>query len=589
MKKVAILTSMPLSWNEIKTRANAFSKDWQDESREDAEAKSFWDAFFNVFGITRRRIASFEEPVKKSDDKGGFIDLLWRGQLLVEHKSRGKNLDKAFTQALDYFPGLKERDLPKYILVSDFANFRLYNLETGEQIEFALKDLYQNVKLFGFIAGYQTQIIKPQDPINIKAAERMGKLHDALKAVGYDGHALELYLVRLLFCLFAEDTTIFEKRLLQDYIENKTAEDGSDLAHHISSLFHVLNTPTDKRLKNLDESLNAFPYVNGKLFAEPLPPAQFDTKMREALLDLCALDWSIISPAIFGSLFQSIMDSDARRNLGAHYTSEENILKLIKPLFLDELWAEFKKVKGQKNKLAEFHQALRKLRFLDPACGCGNFLVITYRELRLLELEILRASRANGQLVLDVQTLINIDVDQFYGIEIEEFPAQIAQVALWLTDHQMNMKISEEFGSYYSRIPLKATPQIIHGNALQIEWAGENPRFNYIFGNPPFLGKSNQSAVQKADMALVCGGIKNAGLLDFVAAWYIKSTRYINGEYYRGNAIMPSPEVQQRIKSQLFQLFRLSQDFINQANVFCAQVLPLLTFTTCLRKTLYKH
>lgn len=520
---------MPLSWNEIKTRANAFSQEWQDESREDAEAKSFWDAFFNVFGISRRRIASFEEPVKKSDDKGGFIDLLWRGQLLVEHKSRGKSLDKAFTQALDYFPGLKERDLPKFILVSDFAKFRLYNLETNEQVEFSLKDLYQNVKLFGFIAGYTTQIIKPQDPINIKAAERMGKLHDALKAVGYQGHALEVYLVRLLFCLFAEDTTIYEKRLFQDYIETKTSEDGSDLAHHLSTLFYVLNTPENKRLNNLDESLAAFPYVNGKLFEETLPPAQFDSKMREALLDLCALDWSIISPAIFGSLFQSIMDADARRNLGAHYTSEENILKLIKPLFLDALWAEFEKVKNNKNKLQEFHNKLRKLNFLDPACGCGNFLVITYRELRLLELEVLRASHKTGQLVMDVQALINVDVDQFYGIEIEEFPAQIAQVALWLTDHQMNMKISEEFGNYFARIPLKATPHITCANALQTDWASVLPPENcsYILGNPPFLGKSNQSAAQKTDMQAVCGDIKNAGLLDFVSAWYIKAARYV--------------------------------------------------------------
>ncbi len=466
---------MPLSWNEIKTRASTFSKEWETESREDAEAKSFWDAFFNVFGITRRRIASFEEPVKKSDDKGGFIDLLWRGQLLVEHKSRGKSLDKAFTQALDYFPGIKERDLPKYILVSDFSKFRLYNLETNEQVEFPLKELYQNIKLFGFIAGYQTQIIKPQDPINIKAAERMGKLHDALKAVGYNDHALELYLVRLLFCLFAEDTTIFEKRLLQDYIETKTSADGSDLAHHLSSLFYVLNTPSNKRLNNLDESLAAFPYINGKLFEEPLPPAQFDRKMCEALLDLCALDWSIISPAIFGSLFQSIMDADARRNLGAHYTSEENILKLIKPLFLDALWAEFEKVNGNKNRLQDFHTKLRTLTFFDPACGCGNFLVITYRELRLLELAVLRASRAQnkagGQLVMDVQTLINVDVDQFYGIEIEEFPAQIAQVALWLTDHQMNMRVSEEFGSilinsFFSLSSINKCPPSVAGYLL---------------------------------------------------------------------------------------------------------------------------
>ncbi|MDP2229475.1 DNA methyltransferase [Methylotenera sp.] len=521
---------MALSWNEIKTRANTFSKEWESESREDAEAKSFWDAFFNVFGITRRRIASFEEPVKKSDGKGGYIDMLWRGQLLVEHKSRGKSLDRAFDQALDYFPGIKERDLPKYILVSDFSKFRLYNLETNEQVEFGLKDLYQNVKLFGFIAGYQTQIIKPQDPINIKAAERMGRLHDALKSVGYTGHELEVYLVRLLFCLFAEDTTIFEKRLFQDYIETKTSTDGSDLALHLNSLFYALNQPAEKRLTNLDESIAAFPYVNGKLFAEPLPPAQFDSKMREALLDLCALDWSIISPAIFGSLFQSIMDADARRNLGAHYTSEENILKLIKPLFLDALWAEFEKIKNNKNRLFDFHIWLRDLTFLDPACGCGNFLVITYRELRLLELAVLRASITSGQQVLDVQTLINVDVDQFYGIEIEEFPAQIAQVALWLTDHQMNMKISEEFGAYFARIPLKATPHIMCANALQTDWAGVLPpeRCSFVLGNPPFLGKSNQSAAQKADMQLVCGAIKNAGLLDFVAAWYIKAAWYMH-------------------------------------------------------------
>ncbi len=527
---------MPLSWNEIKTRASAFSKEWQDESREDAEAKLFWDAFFNVFGITRRRIASFEEPVKKSDDKGGFIDLLWRGQLLVEHKSRGKSLDKAFSQAKEYFPGLKERDLPKYILVSDFSKFRLYNLESdnlesSEQIEFDLKDLYKNVKLFGFIAGYQTQVIKPQDPINIKAAEHMGKLHDALKAVGYTGHVLELYLVRLLFCLFAEDTTIFEKRLLQDYIETKTSADGSDLAHHLSSLFYVLNTPTDKRLNNLDESIAAFPYVNGKLFEESLPPAQFDSKMRESLLDLCALDWSIISPAIFGSLFQSIMDADARRNLGAHYTSEENILKLIKPLFLDALWAEFEKIKGNKNRLQEFHNKLRSLKFLDPACGCGNFLVITYRELRLLEIEILRTIYKVGESskFIGADVAVIIDVDQFYGIEIEEFPAQIAQVALWLTDHQMNMRVTEEFGPYFSRIPLKATPHVVCDNALQLNWQDVLPpaQCSYVLGNPPFLGKQQQNENQKNDFELVFHDLHGSGVLDFVACWHKKATDYM--------------------------------------------------------------
>jgi len=539
---------MPLSWNEIKSRASAFSKRWEDAANEDSQAKPFLIDFFEVFGITDKRVATFEHAVKKLGGKDGFVDLFWPGILLVEMKSKGKDLSRAFDQAIDYFSGIKERDLPQYLLVCDFQRFQLHDLINKTTVEFGLKELYQHIKAFGFIAGYQTQIIKAQDPINIKAAERMGKLHDALKAVGYEGHALEVYLVRLLFCLFAEDTTIFDKRLFQDYIETKTLADGSDLAHHLSTLFYVLNTPTDKRLKNLDESLSAFPYVNGKLFEEPLPPAQFDSKMREALLDLCALDWSIISPAIFGSLFQSIMDADARRNLGAHYTSEENILKLIKPLFLDALWAEFEKIKTSKPKLFEFHQKLKTLTFLDPACGCGNFLVITYRELRLLELEVLRASRDSSQQVLDVQSLINVDVDQFYGIEIEEFPAQIAQVALWLTDHQMNMQVSEEFGAYFARIPLKATPHIVCANALQTDWADVLPpeKCSYVLGNPPFLGKSNQSTEQKADMQLVCGDIKNAGLLDFVSAWYIKAARYLH-------AVRPEP-----VEGQAYPPFALS-------------------------------
>lgn len=520
---------MTLSWNEIKSRANTFSKKWEDAANEDSQAKPFLIDFFEVFGITDKRVATFEHAVKKHGGKDGYVDLFWPGIMLVEMKSKGKDLDRAYDQAIDYFSGIKERDIPRYVLVSDFQRFRLHDLSTGNVVEFALKTLYQNVKSFGFIAGYQTQVIKAQDPINIKAAERMGKLHDVLKDVGYGGHALELYLVRLLFCLFAEDTTIFEKRLFQDYLESKTSEDGSDLALHISSLFYVLNTPAEKRLKNLDEHLAAFPYVNGKLFEEPLPPAQFDRKMREALLDLCVLDWSLISPAIFGSLFQSIMNTDARRNLGAHYTSEENILKLIKPLFLDALWSEFEKIKSNKNKVVEFHNKLRRLNFIDPACGCGNFLVITYRELRLLELAVLRALYGSGQQVLDVDQLIQINVDQFYGIEIEEFPAQIAQVALWLTDHQMNMRISEEFGNYFARIPLKTTPHIMHGNALQLNWQDVLPaeHCSYVLGNPPFLGKSNQSASQKVDMQLACGPIKNSGLLDFVAAWYIKATHYI--------------------------------------------------------------
>lgn len=523
---------MPLSWNEIKSRSLAFSKHWEHDSSEDAEAKSFWDEFFNVFGISRRRVASFEEPVKKLGNKQGFIDLFWKGVMIVEHKSRGKDLDKAYTQAIDYFAGIKERDLPKYVLVSDFAGFRLYNLEDKTTHEFPLKDLHKNIKLFGFIAGYQTHKIKDQDPVNIKAAEKMGKLHDQMREVGYEGHALELYLVRLLFCLFAEDTGIFERQQFQEYLDDRTSEDGSDLAHHLTTLFQTLNTPREKRYKNLDEHLAAFHYINGKLFEEMLPTASFDKAMRQALLDCCALDWSRISPAIFGSLFQSIMDKKARRNLGAHYTSEKNILKLIKPLFLDGLWAEFDKIKHQKNKLFEFHQRLRELTFLDPACGCGNFLVIAYRELRLLELEVLRIrhryNSESGQFE-SVETMVLINVDQFYGIEIEEFPAQIAQVALWLMDHQMNLQVSEEFGMYFARIPLRATSTIVCANALRLDWNDVVPaeKLSFIMGNPPFIGAKFLNEEQKQDVQAVFEGVKSAGILDFVAAWYVKAAGMI--------------------------------------------------------------
>lgn len=520
---------MSLSWNEIKDRALKFSREWGDESAESAEAKSFLDAFFNVFGVPRKRVATFEQRIKKLDGRSGYIDLLWKGILLIEQKSRGKDLDRAFQQAKDYFPGLKDRDAPRYILVSDFACFRLYDLEEGKQHEFTLAEFYKNVRLFGFIAGYQTTTYKEQDPVNIQAAERMGRLHDKLKEIGYEGHHLEIYLVRLLFCLFAEDTSIFERRQFQDLIEQRTSEDGADLDQWLSSLFQVLNAPPEKRLKKRDEQLLAFPYVNGSLFAELLPDAAFDTCMRQLLLDCCALDWSRISPAIFGSLFQSVMDTTLRRNLGAHYTTEKNILKLIKPLFLDELRAEFERVKTNKKRLEEFHQRLARLQFLDPACGCGNFLVIAYRELRLLELDVLRALD-KGEASLDVaQFNILCDVDQFFGIEIEEFPAQIAQTALWLMDHQMNMRISEEFGKYFVRLPLQKSATIVHGNALRTDWREivKPEVLSYILGNPPFGGKQYRSITQQADMAAIFPDVAGAGVLDFVAAWYRKAADYM--------------------------------------------------------------
>jgi hypothetical protein len=524
---------MPLSWNEIKARAIAFAKEWEGEASEGAEAKSFWDAFFDVFGVHRRRIASFEVPIRREDGSGGFIDLLWKGILLVEHKSLGKDLVRAYGQARDYFPGLKDRDLPRYVLVSDFARFCLYDLDEGTQHEFPLKELPRHIRLFGFVAGYQSRAFKDQDPVNVRAAERMGRLHDALAEDGYTGHKLEVLLVRLLFCLFAEDTGIFEpRRRFQDYLEQRTGEDGSDLGGALATLFDVLNTPLDQRQKGLDAQLAGFPYVNGRLFAERLSPAAFNTRMRERLLDACGLDWSQISPAIFGALFQSIMDDKARRNLGAHYTSEKNILKLIGPLFLDGLRAEFDRIRNSRPKLHEFHEKIAGLKFLDPACGCGNFLVIAYRELRLLELDVIEAlyqkDQEAGQ-VTDPRLLIKCNVDQFHGIEIEEFPAQIAQLALWLVDHQVNLRVSERFGNPFERLPLVASANIVHGNALRIDWNEVVPavELDYLLGNPPFVGSKLMTAEQRTDLLGVAGKLKGAGVLDLVAAWYLKAADYV--------------------------------------------------------------
>ena len=526
---------MPLSWNEIKDRAIAFSKEWEGTHSEEADAKPFLVEFFNVFGLNHRKVGAFEHKVKKLGDGDGYIDMLWKGWLLIEMKSKGKDLNKAFSQAKGYIHGLKPLDLPKYVLVCDFETFRLYDLEENENdqyVEFKLSEFVEHVELFGFIAGYQKKVYREEDPVNVKAAELMGELHDRLQEIGYEGHPLEVYLVRLLFCLFAEDTNIFNKQEFQDLIEERTNEDGSDLAAKIQEIFQVLNTPLDKRFKNLDEQLNALPYVGGKLFEEILPVAHFDSKMRQTLLECCYLDWSKISPAIFGSMFQSIMDPKERRNLGAHYTSEKNILKLIKPLFLDDLWAEFEIIRTNKAKLNEFHLRLSKMKFLDPACGCGNFLVITYRELRLLELAILQQRFGTDRVLVELEDVALLNVDMMCGIEYEEFPARIAEVAMWLMDHQMNLKMSMEFGQYFARLPLTKSAKIVHANALQIDWElviSKND-LGYIIGNPPFIGAMIMNDDQRKDVKLVFSNeVKSFGVLDYVTCWYYRAAQFIIG------------------------------------------------------------
>ncbi|MDQ7089895.1 MAG: hypothetical protein Q9M50_04530 [Methylococcales bacterium] len=538
---------MTLTIETLRKRATKFVKNYANSHYEMGEAQNFIRDLCEIFNLNYRRSVRFEARVKKLKGSGR-IDAFFPSLLLVEMKSEGKDLDKAYLQATDYFHGLKNEELPRCVLVSDFQNLHLYNQENkGEVLKIKLAELPQYIESFRFITGYEKLFNERQERINKDAAEKMAGLHDVIKATGYNSKDLETYLVRLLFCLFADNTNLFgENTVFLDYLKNYTQVDGENLHERLQTLFKVLNQPTKKRLKNLPEHLAAFPYINGSLFEGALEDCYFDEEVRTILIECCELDWSEISPAIFGSLFQAIMHFDdekaggktkKRREFGAHYTSEENILKTIDPLFMDALRAEFEHIspKGSRvgkvktAKLAVFHQKLAALNFFDPACGCGNFLIVAYRELRLLELDVIHAQFSKAKSAqLSVETLIKCDVDQFHGIDIDGSAVNIATVAMWLTDHQMNLKV-QELGNYFNRIPLVKKANIVHANALQIDWKTviAPEKCSFIMGNPPFVGYKYQTKAQKADCAKIFKGMKGAGVLDLVTAWHVKAARYI--------------------------------------------------------------
>ena len=557
---------MRLSWNEIRARAADFADRWRDAAYEKGETQSFYNDFFEVFGVRRRSVARYEQHVRKLNDRDGYIDLFWPGVLIVEQKSAGRDLGKAFEQAGGYFDALSERDRPRYILVSDFRTLDLHDLGEREMVSFALKDLPVHVEAFGFIVGVQRRTFRDQDPVNIRAAELVGKLHDALFESGYRGHDLERFLVRTVFCLFADDTGIFERDIFLDFIESRTGEDGSDTGARLIELFQVLDTPESERHVTRDEDLLRFPYVNGSLFEGALRIPAFDAAMRGKLLDACNFDWSNISPAIFGSLFQSVMDPEQRRAQGAHYTTEKNILKVIEPLFMDDLRAEFEGLKARKDsrRLAElrrFQAKLGSLAFFDPACGCGNFLIIAYRELRLLEIEVLKQihpkeHRGQQQRQVDAlaELLSSVDVDQFHGIELGEFPCRIAETALWMMDHIMNNRLSLEFGQTYTRIPLAKSPRIVQGDALETDWSDLLPPedCSFVLGNPPFGGAKYQTAEQRAQVRRIAALGKSGGTLDYVAAWFIKAGEYVRDSDARIGFVATSSITQGEQVAQLW-------------------------------------
>jgi type I restriction-modification system DNA methylase subunit len=584
-----------ISQNEIRNRAIIFAKEYENDFSEDAEAKSFWQDFFEVFGVSRRRVASFEYPVKKQSGSDGFIDVLWKGVMLAEHKSRGRSLDKAVTQAKDYFPGLKDAELPRYIIVSDFEKFKVFDLESENKdgIEFLLKDLHKNIHHFGFISGYTTDIYAKEEKASIEAAKLMSDFHNEIEKTGYKGHDLEIFLIRTLFCLFADDTGIFPKNHFKSFIQKRINQDGFDLGPHLQNIFHVLNTPIPKRQTNLDEQLRMFPYVNGGIFAESISPVSLDATAYLRLLKCCDFDWSSISPSIFGSIFQGAMDENRRRELGAHYTSEINILKVINPLFLDELQIEFDEIKYDNKKLTEFHKKLSKLKFLDPACGCGNFLVVAYKELRKLELKIIEAQRKNSgkvdMMVLGTEEISILNINQFYGIEVEDFPSQVAKLAMYLADHQMNILFSEKLGIPYARIPLREPASIVNKSALSFDWnelVSKND-LSYILGNPPFIGARLMTSDQKKELLGVFKNGSKLGNLDFVTCWYEIASNYIQDTnikvaFVSTNSICQGEQVGILWK-RLFdmygikinfahQTFKWSNEAKNNAGVYCVIV-----------------
>ncbi len=603
--------AVTLSQNEISARAAKFAGDWKDTEREEAEAQSFLIEFFHVLGVSRKRVAIFEHKVKCADGGSGYIDLFWKGHILIEMKSRGKDLTKAYEQAKRYADSLAHHEFPQAILVCDFENWHFYDLtKDGQLTTFSLSELPQYIHLFHYLAGYEQREYQEEDPVNVQAAELLGKLHDRLKSIGYIGHPLEVYLVRLLFCLFADDTGIFRKDTFRTFIQDCTFEDGRDLAARLAELFQVLNTPEQQRLCTRDAIIKEFPYVNGGLFAEFLPMPAFDTEMRQVLLDCCALDWSRISPAIFGSMFQSVMNAEERRALGAHYTSERNILKVINPLFMDRLREEFESIQHDKSnrKASRLHAFLKKLtelNFLDPACGCGNFLVVAYRELRRLELSViaerekLEASGTGWMLSANDVCLVN--VNQFYGIEIEEFPSQIAQVAMWLMDHQMNIEVGNYFGEAFARIPLTASATIVCGNALQLDWESVVPKekLSYILGNPPFIGASMMTAEQKVEAVSIFGKGSRTNSIDYVGAWYYKaaacmqSTPQIRSAFVSTNSLTQGEQVVPfwgRLLSEYgvkihfaYRTFKWNNEGKGQAAVHCVIIGFGVTDTTTLK------
>ena len=543
-----------LSLNAIRSKCVKFAHEWSDcAGDEKQDGHEFMRELMQCFGITKRKAISYEtRSIRASTGRQGYIDALIPGKALIEMKSAGKDLDKAEEQALDYIHNLADIETPQLLIISDFRRIRIIDLdhdmtsadgmESG-RAEFELAKLPDHVDDLKSLAGYGMVQVgsREQEEASIRAARVMAALYEALDGSGYSDHEASIFLIRTLFCLYGDDAGLWERDLFAEFLDTRTHEDGSDLGAQLALLYQTLNTPGERRQSTLDEMVARFPYVNGGIFAEPLSIPSFSSAMREKLMRACAFDWSSISPAVFGSLFQAVKSPQARRELGEHYTNETNILKTLGPLFLDDLRERFAEHMYDLGKLKDLREELRDLRIMDPACGCGNFLVVAYRELRQLDTEILKrirelelARKDNNEfqstMFFDEETAkseVAVHLNHFFGIEIEEWPARIAQTALHLAHHQANREMERLLGQAPSILPLGESAQITIGNALSIDWTKvcrPSPSVR-IVGNPPFIGQPFRSKEQTADLKAVWGK-QYDGYFDYVTGWFNKANEY---------------------------------------------------------------
>ncbi|MEE6388165.1 DNA methyltransferase [Microbacterium paraoxydans] len=540
-----VIVPKSLSMNEIRTRASQFIRDWQDEPGEERQqAQSFVRDLLGVYGITQTRAAFYEKRVKRSSTGSrGYIDALIPGLALIEMKSAGKDLVAAEKQALDYIDDLPDPEVPRWVLTSDFHRLRLLDLhaENDAVQEFTLTQLRDHADKLAFLAGYGERTFgsKAQEAASIKAAKLMASLYEALEGSGYDDHEASVFLVRTLFALYADDAGVWDRDLFLEFLETRTAQDGSDLGPQLSLLYQVMSREPSRRQSNLDELIARFPYVNGGIFEESVSIPSFDTEMRDRLIAAAMFNWSAISPAIFGSLFQAVKDKAARRELGEHYTTETNIMKVVGPMFLDELRQRFSDGYYDTGKLKKLRADMGQMRFLDPACGCGNFLVVGYRQMRALDLEILlRIQELSGdtaRTMFFTEDHLSVRLSSFHGIELEEWPAQIAATALHLVEHQANQAMELALGAAPDSLPLDKIRSIQVGNALRLDWGDvvEPTEHLYIMGNPPFLGHATRSLEQAQELRDVWHR-KDIGRLDYVTGWYAKSLELFNRQGYAG-------------------------------------------------------